>query len=475
MKRILVAAGDRALTRFVAEALLGRQLTRANPALHGNGFDLSRAHSALESEMLILHGRRSFDVIVVDHDLPGSDLLSFLTDLRRTEATSDVPVFVMSERGRDQLTRRLASERYHVAGFLDKPVTAASLRECLDDLDRLRSVHVVDYDAVRLRIIRTALMEAGYEVRVSRTAREAMTEILINRPDAMLSALKLEDGDGAALCAHFKQSPGTQTLPVLLYGDIEVLARLEIAENAHRADDFLREPFDQATLVSRIAPLIGRASAKPSSEPGAPPGTREIDPPLVIPVAPQIPSSARDTEAPPKSVTTAIETPAPRDFAEDDMHQTESGLRTLETTATGAIVAPDPTAASPLHLPPASASPSTSTPRKRATRRVPCHVRVKVREGETIYESETLNISNGGILIATDHPLEVGTKIALEFQLPNTTELIGAVGKVAWIGGVPSGNRTTAVGVKFSEIDPEHLKLIVAYVNRLSKVVYVAP
>lgn len=464
MKRILVAAGDRALTRFVAEALLGRQLTRANPGLSGNGFDIARAHSALETEMLLNHGGRVFDVIVIDHDLPGCDLLSLLADLRNLEPTADVPMIVMSERGRDQLTRRLASERYHVAGFLDKPVTAAGLRACLDDLDRRRVVQIVDHDPVRTRIASEALGNAGYEVLVTTSARSAIDRIGRERPDAVLSALVLEDGDGATLCTYLKQNQATHAIPVLLYGDLEVLAKLEIAENAHRADDFLKEPFDQATLVGRLSPLVGRAAARPSSDPTA-----------AIPVAPVIPAPLRDTEPPLGGVTTAVDAPAPPDFATEDTYKTESGIKKLETTATGAIIAVDPTGDSPLHLPPASASPSTATPRKRATRRVPCYVRVIVQDGETIYESETLNISNGGILIATDHPLESGGKINLEFQLPNTEELIKAVGKVAWIGGAPAGTRSTAVGVKFSEIDAEHLKLIVAYVNRLSKVVYVAP
>ena len=83
------------------------------------------------------------------------------------------------------------------------------------------------------------------------------------------------------------------------------------------------------------------------------------------------------------------------------------------------------------------------------------------------------------ILIATDHPLDIGTHIDLLLELPNEGKPISAVGKVAWIGRAPgvSGEHAASVGVgiKFSKIAPGDLKAIVDYVNSVSRAVYVAP
>jgi uncharacterized protein (TIGR02266 family) len=106
---------------------------------------------------------------------------------------------------------------------------------------------------------------------------------------------------------------------------------------------------------------------------------------------------------------------------------------------------------------------------------VPCNLSVSFRDGgETIYRSTSLNISNGGILIATEHPLEIGTHIDLTLELPTRAAPILARGKVAWIQPAPTGS-AAGVGIKFSKIDAQDLRAIVDYVNRVSKAVYVAP
>jgi uncharacterized protein (TIGR02266 family) len=110
---------------------------------------------------------------------------------------------------------------------------------------------------------------------------------------------------------------------------------------------------------------------------------------------------------------------------------------------------------------------------------VPCNLSVSIKDGGgMIYKSETLNISNGGILISSDHPIEIGTHIDLVMEFPNSDKPITAVGKVAWVGRAQGGTEGTpayGVGLKFSRIDPTDLQRIVDYVNRVSRVVYVAP
>ena len=97
---------------------------------------------------------------------------------------------------------------------------------------------------------------------------------------------------------------------------------------------------------------------------------------------------------------------------------------------------------------------------------------MSIRNGEQVYTSKTLDISHGGIFLATEEKLAIGELIDMTFQIPNSERVVTAVGKVAWIGQGGPGHSTEGVGVKFSRIDPKDLQLIVDYVNRVSRVVY---
>ena len=110
---------------------------------------------------------------------------------------------------------------------------------------------------------------------------------------------------------------------------------------------------------------------------------------------------------------------------------------------------------------------------RRTTRRVPCNTAMSAKNGAKVYRSRTLDISHGGIFFATDEPLDIGERIDMAFKLPGAEETIRAVGKVCWVGR-GGADHVEGVGVKFSQIDQAHLKVIVDYVNRVARVLYSA-
>ena len=283
------------------------------------------------------------------------------------------------------------------------------------------------------------LQKEGYVTELAERGRDALDRAARFRPDVVITALAFEDMRGVDVCVELKKSR-LESLPVVLYGQVQALANTEISENAHRADDFIQAPFDDRMLVDRVAALIGRSVAvvdRPDASPRPPrertkegDATAERDPPL------------------PLSVTHGVNPKAE-------------------------LEANQPPAAAP----PPSASPAAVGPTKRSTRRVPCQISMSIRNGEEVYNSKTLDISHGGIFLATETPLAIGTVIDMTFQIPNNTKVVTAVGKVAWVGHAPdgtTGGSTAGCGVKFSKIDPADLQLIVDYVNRVSRVVYSA-
>ncbi|MCA9555567.1 MAG: response regulator, partial [Myxococcales bacterium] len=254
MKRILLVAADRALTRFMAEALMER--TMDLPPRPDDPWDVARAHTALEAKLLVTRGGRPFDVILVEQDLQGG-VLNLLGDLRAAEEAASVPVFLLTERGRDSHVRRMAVELHGVAGFLDKPVTAEGLRETFQGLERRKRVLLVESDGDRGERYQRALERVGYLVERVTSGRDALDRAARTKPDAAVAALDLPDLRGLDVCVALKRSQTGHTLPVVLYGQIAALTGQGTEENAHRADDFVQAPFDDEILVERVAQLVG--------------------------------------------------------------------------------------------------------------------------------------------------------------------------------------------------------------------------
>ena len=81
-------------------------------------------------------------------------------------------------------------------------------------------------------------------------------------------------------------------------------------------------------------------------------------------------------------------------------------------------------------------------------------VRYNTPEGER-FESRAGGIGGGGLFIESHTPLPVGTKLAMEFSLPEKSgEWLPAKGTVAWV--CPKADQYTfspGMGVRFTEID----------------------
>ncbi|MGF1509565.1 MAG: response regulator [Myxococcota bacterium] len=408
MRRVVVVAGDHALTRFIAEALLQRSLEAFVPRPE-DPFDTARAHSGLEASVLLLHSPKPFDVLLVDQELPDMQALSLVARIR--EAGLTLPVVLITERGRDLHNRRVAVERHAVAGFLERPVSQDSLRHVIEMLQRRRRVMLIEPDVEVRESYLHALETANFHVDLAEYAAEALEKLAAARPDVAIAPLSLPDIPGLDLCALLKKRNERHPLPVILHGALTELPNQSLEdENAFRADDFLPAPFEPATLVERVTTQVG------VSRP-VPPAHTPVDPPDADP--------PRDQATYPRAPLSSL--PA-------------------------------------VSAPPPSASISSTPPTKRLTRRVPCHVELRVREGDRILHSKTLDISHGGIFFEMEPPLEIASVVDLHFELPGE-QPVEAVGRVAWAG-------ETGVGVKFSQIEKSDLQRIVEYVNRVARVLY---
>jgi uncharacterized protein (TIGR02266 family) len=95
-------------------------------------------------------------------------------------------------------------------------------------------------------------------------------------------------------------------------------------------------------------------------------------------------------------------------------------------------------------------------------------VRYNTLEGHQ-YESRAGGIGGGGLFIESQCPLPAGTKLSIEFSLPErSSEWLSAHGVVAWV--CPKADQYTfspGMGVQFTEIAPEVRDQVVALVKTL--------
>lgn len=95
---------------------------------------------------------------------------------------------------------------------------------------------------------------------------------------------------------------------------------------------------------------------------------------------------------------------------------------------------------------------------ERTEPRISLSVRVKYTSPEGYqFESRAGGIGGGGLFIESTSPLPVGTKLALEFCLPEQeNEWLSAKGVVAWV--CPRADQytfSTGMGVRFTDIAPD--------------------
>ncbi len=98
-------------------------------------------------------------------------------------------------------------------------------------------------------------------------------------------------------------------------------------------------------------------------------------------------------------------------------------------------------------------------------------VKYKTPEGQH-FESRAGGIGGGGLFIESQAPLAIGTKLMMEFSLPEQpNEWLQAKGLVAWV--CPKADQYTfspGMGVRFTDIAPEIRNRVLELVKSLQQV-----
>jgi len=102
---------------------------------------------------------------------------------------------------------------------------------------------------------------------------------------------------------------------------------------------------------------------------------------------------------------------------------------------------------------------SDRTERKHRRTRVSLLVQYRFNSLEDFLAEYAINLSPGGIFIATDDPSPVGTMLYLQFSLKDGSKLIEGMGRVAHIQQ-PTADQPRGMGVEFVQFDADSMALV---------------
>jgi signal transduction histidine kinase/ligand-binding sensor domain-containing protein/DNA-binding response OmpR family regulator len=116
------------------------------------------------------------------------------------------------------------------------------------------SVLVVDDNEDFVTFLRSEL-SADYHILVAANGKEALSVIMDERPDVILSDVMMPVMDGNELCKRLKSDPKTRSIPFVML-TAQLSEEDEIKSRKSGADDYLKKPFSMNLLRLHISQLI---------------------------------------------------------------------------------------------------------------------------------------------------------------------------------------------------------------------------
>ena len=217
-------------------------------------------------------------LVVVDGTRDPTEALALVDIVKHDPDTRKTSVLVIATPSHKEHSLRLGAD-----GFLERPINPSNFRDICTQLisqagsSQPQRILVVDDDNDIRLICRTALENAGYEVREAEDGIAALSEAKQFRPDLLLLDVMMPRVDGFKTAESFRNNPSTSMTPIIF-----VSAKGETADKVRAfrigAEDYIVKPFDAAELVARVSKALERRRRELGASPTTQlPGANEIE------------------------------------------------------------------------------------------------------------------------------------------------------------------------------------------------------
>ena len=91
---------------------------------------------------------------------------------------------------------------------------------------------------------------------------------------------------------------------------------------------------------------------------------------------------------------------------------------------------------------------------RRREPRTPVNIRIDYQTIDAFFSEFASNINQGGLYIKTTRPLPPGTRLTLQFLIPNRPAPIQVEGEVVWVNERTTKGINPGMGIRFEDLDP---------------------
>ncbi|GHG65803.1 TIGR02266 family protein [Comamonas sp. JC664] len=145
--------------------------------------------------------------------------------------------------------------------------------------------------------------------------------------------------------------------------------------------------------------------------------------------------------------------------------------------ARAAPIAPPPAPPPPAPPPPAhalrraAAAPTYSSAEfvgleRRSDDRIHADVKVTLQNAGIFTDHRIINLSSGGLFIATDKPLRLGTQVELTLRFDEPSRVLTLRSAVIWENSLEDGKNPRGYGLRLSHLRPEEKEFVQKYLAR---------
>src|SRR5436309_9904888 len=114
---------------------------------------------------------------------------------------------------------------------------------------------VVDDEPAVRDLLREVLAMAGYTVTTAADGRDALPLTLSDKPDLIITDIRMPRLDGLTLCKALRVNPETRSIPVIMLTNYNTSEQMEAAMVAG-ADDFLPKPLNVEEIKIRVRAML---------------------------------------------------------------------------------------------------------------------------------------------------------------------------------------------------------------------------
>ena len=229
------------------------------------GFSTASASNAAQG-LEALRSSGHFDLVVVDHEMPGGDGEQFISEAMGTGAAGGAKIIMLSSRAE----AAPESLKPSVSAFLPKPVTRSGLfnvilrvfrpvlpqtpdavtPEAARDYSHLR-ILVVEDNADNQNLARLMLGKAGYKIDIAVNGREALEKCAAFNYDLLLMDIQMPEMDGYEATFQLRKTEAYRKTPIIAltaHGlDSDIKKSLSFGMNAH-----ITKPLKKKTLYEAL-------------------------------------------------------------------------------------------------------------------------------------------------------------------------------------------------------------------------------